>query len=57
MQPTSTGYQLSDKGRTFIIEALKDRETFVRERSLLAEIGKDITEAMVDKVAKGWESA
>lgn len=57
VQSTSTGYQLSEKGRNFIVEVLKDPDLFASERTLLTEIGKDITEAMVDKVAKGWESA
>ncbi len=57
VQSTSTGYQLSEKGRNFIVEVLKDPDVFASERILLTEIGKDITEAMVDKVAKGWESA
>ncbi len=57
VQSTSTGYQLSEKGRNFIVEVLKDPDVFASERTLLTEIGKDITEAMVDKVAKGWESA
>lgn len=57
VQPTSTGYQLSEKGKTFIAEVLKDSDAFADERVLLTQIGKDITEAMVDKVAKGWESA
>lgn len=56
VQPTSTGYQLSEKGRNFIVEVLKDPDAFPGERVLLTEIGKEITEAMVDKVAKGWES-
>ncbi len=56
-QTTSTGYQLSEKGRNFIVEVLKDHDVFASERILLAKIGKDITEAMVDKVARGWESA
>lgn len=57
VQPTSTGYQLSDKGRTFILEVLKDADAFASERGLLKQIGKDITESMVETVAKGWESA
>lgn len=56
VQPTSTGYQMSEKGKSFIAEVLKDSDAFANERVLLAQIGKDITEAMVDKVAKGWES-
>lgn len=57
VEPTSTGYQLTEKGRSFITEVLKEASAFAPERKLLAEIGKDITEAMVEKVAKGWESA
>lgn len=57
LQPTSTGYQIADKGRAFIEAVLKDAEAFAAERALLKEIGKDITEAMVDTVAKGWEAA
>lgn len=55
--PTSTGYQLSEKGRAFVAEVLKDADAFAVERRLLTQIGKDITENMVEKVAKGWESA
>lgn len=57
IEATSTGYQLTEKGRAFITEVLKDTDAFTPERKLLTQIGKDITEGMVDKVAKGWESA
>ena len=57
IEPTSTGYQMTEKGSSFIKEALKEASAFASERKLLAEIGKGITEAMVEKVAKGWESA
>lgn len=57
LQPTSTGYQISDKGQSFIDEVLKDSDAFAGERVLLKEIGKDITENMVETVAKGWEAA
>lgn len=57
VEATSTGYQLTEKGRAFITEALKDVDVFAPERKLLTQIGKDITEGMVEKVAKGWESA
>jgi len=56
LQTTSTGYQISEKGRSFITEVLKDADTFPNERIFLQKIGKDITENMVDTVAKGWES-
>lgn len=57
VQPTSTGYQIVDKGKAFIAEVLKDSDAFAEERSLLTQIGKDITETMVDKVTRGWASA
>lgn len=57
VEATSTGYQLTEKGRAFITEVLKDSDAFAPERKLLTQIGKDITEGMVEKVAKGWESA
>lgn len=56
VEATSTGYQLTEKGRAFITEVLKDADTFAPERKLLTQIGKDVTEGMVEKVAKGWES-
>lgn len=56
VEATSTGYQITEKGRTFIIEVLKDSDIFAPERKLLTKIGKEITESMVEKVAKGWES-
>lgn len=57
VEPTSTGYQLTEKGRSFIAEVLKEASAFAPERKLLTQIGKDITEGMVETVAKGWESA
>lgn len=55
--PTSNGYQLSEKGKAYISEVFKDQDAFLNERKLLTQLGKEITEAMVEKVAKGWESA
>lgn len=49
------GYQLSDKGSQFIIDALKDEEIFSQERMDLAVVGKKVTEKMVESVAKGWD--
>ena len=57
VEATSTGYQLTDKGRDFIAEVLKDGDAFGPERELLTRIGTDITEGMVVRVAKGWEAA
>lgn len=57
VEPSSTGYQLTEKGRGFITEVLNDANAFAPERKLLMQVGKEITEGMVEKVAKGWESA
>lgn len=57
IKTTSTGYQITDKGQSFVDAALRDDTTFVQERLLLKDIGKDITEGMVEGVAKGWEAA
>lgn len=54
---SSTGCQLTEKGRAFITEVLEIADAFAPERKLLTQIGKDITEGMVEKVAKGWEAA
>ena len=56
IKATSTGYQLTEKGRGFITEVLEDADAFAPEHELLMQIDKDITEGMVEKVAKGWES-
>ncbi len=56
VETTSTGYQLTEKGRSFISKVLEDADAFAPERMLLTQIGKDITEGMVEKVAKGWEA-
>lgn len=50
----SNGYALTEKGRDFIKNALKDPSIFAAERTALAEIGRGITEGMVEQVAKDW---
>lgn len=57
IKTTSTGYQLTEKGQSFIDDVLKDESAFFQERALLKEVGKDVTENMVESVAKGWETA
>jgi hypothetical protein len=57
VQATPTGYQITEKGRAVIEAVLKHAEVFATERVLLRQIGKDISEAMVEAVAKGWETA
>ena len=50
----SNGYQLEEKGVQFFGEALKDDDIFKAERLFLMEVGKVITEKMVESVAKDW---
>lgn len=50
----TTGYQLEELGRKFIKSVLEDPDLFADERNMLSEIGKGISEGMVDIVAKDW---
>lgn len=50
----ANGYQLTDKGKAFIGDALKDAEIFKDEREDIRSVGKLITETMVESVAKDW---
>ena len=54
LQKITNGYQIEEKGRKFIKDALKDSSIFADERLALAEIARGITEGMVDSVAKDW---
>lgn len=55
IKQVANGYQLEDKGRKFLKDALKDQDVFVSERIVLSEIGKGVTETMVDAVSKDWD--
>ncbi|WP_222610835.1 hypothetical protein [Undibacterium sp. FT79W] len=50
----TNGYQLTDRGKRFINDALKDAELFKGERDDIRSVGKLITETMVENVAKDW---
>lgn len=52
----STGYELTDTGKLLAVDVAKDQVVFGRDKTLLLSVGKNITEAMVDSVAKGWEA-
>lgn len=51
---SGTGYQLTDKGQIFAKSIEENPEVLETEKILLREVGKGITENMVDAVAKGW---
>lgn len=50
------GYKITEKGELIVREILKDDSLLADEIAMLKDIGKGITEAMVDNVAKGWEA-
>jgi hypothetical protein len=51
-----TGYELTDAGKLFAGEVAKDQTILGADKALLLAVGKNITETMVDSVAKGWEA-
>ncbi|MDX2218049.1 MAG: hypothetical protein SF172_03380 [Burkholderiales bacterium] len=52
---TSTGYELTEKGRSFAMAILKDPTLLASDKVFLERIGKGITETMVDAVANDWD--
>lgn len=56
VRTVSTGYELTDSGKIFAVAVANDQTIFVVDKAVLLAVGKNITEAMVDSVAKGWET-
>ena len=54
IRENSTGYELADKGKTFIESAMLDDENYLKEREFLSAVGKKISEKMVEETTKGW---
>lgn len=52
---TSSGYELTGRGQAFAEAVMQDADVMVEEKALLDDVGKNVTEGMVDVVAKGWE--
>lgn len=52
----SGGYELSDMGKIFAESIMEKSGVLEPEKELLKETGKNISESMVDEVAKGWEA-
>lgn len=52
---TSSGYELTGRGQTFASLIMDHPDVMIEEKTLLGDVGKNITENMVDVVAKGWE--
>jgi len=55
VRTVSTGYELTDRGIALADTVIKDIDVFGAEKAILISIGKDITEGMVEAVAKDWE--
>lgn len=55
VRSVSNGYELTDKGLILVADISKTVDIFAAEKETLTKIGKGVTEAMVDAVAKGWE--
>jgi hypothetical protein len=51
---SGSGYQLTDLGQIFAKSIVETRQVLEPEKALLTDVGKGITEKMVDTVAKGW---
>lgn len=52
----SGGYELTDLGRIFAGSIMGEPNALSAEKDLLRNVGKNISEGMVDAVAKGWET-
>ena len=49
-----TGYHLGKKGRNFAESILRDADLLVHERFVLQQIGKRLTEKMVESASDDW---
>jgi len=47
-------YSLTDKGKEFIEEIIKNKEIFLEEKKLLKELGVSLTEANIKKLENIW---
>lgn len=53
---SGSGYELTDLGRILADSIVNEPDTLTEEKEFLRAIGKGISEAMVDAVAKEWET-
>ncbi|MEB0042648.1 hypothetical protein [Pseudomonas sp. MH10] len=53
--PTTTGFELTSIGKSYVSLILADDTVLGEEKSALRSIGKKITEEMITYVSKGWE--
>ena len=55
IEPTTTGFELSTKGKQLVMTIMGDKSVMIEEKTALLKIGKKITEDMVKTVSKEWE--
>ncbi len=48
------GYELTDAGEIFAKDLMSDNQVLTAEKELFKEIGKSITEGMVDDASREW---
>lgn len=51
---SAKGYELTDDGELFARDLISDNEVLVVEKDVLKEVGRSITEAMVEDASKEW---
>ena len=55
VRDVSNGYELTDQGELFADDIKRMPDLFIADKATLADIGKAVTETVVEAVAKGWE--
>ncbi|BBH33391.1 hypothetical protein PBDP_2928 [Pseudomonas sp. St290] len=55
IEPTKTGFMLTDKGRELVKKIMSDGTVMTDEKAALIAIGRKITEDMVKTVSKEWD--
>jgi len=57
IRETQTGYEITDHGTEFAKTICELPDILTNDKNALEQVGKGITEAMVEEIAKGWERA
>lgn len=57
IRETQTGYEITDSGTEFAKTICGLPDVLTKDKKALEQIGKGITENMVEEIAKGWERA
>lgn len=55
VEPTTTGFELSTKGKQLVKEIMGDKTIMIEEKAALLKFGKKITENMVSAASKEWD--